>query len=267
MRKILTLLSAAVLIASCAGSETVREANYAKAPRFQALIYYTDHAEEDHVVFAHQAIDYFFKLTEGDGFRFDTTSTLATYTAEQLAAYNALIMVDDMPHSPAERQLFEDYMEHGGGWMGIHVAAYNDKDTHWPWFLSFLGGGVFKCNCWPPQPALAVVDKPRHPVTKNLPHEFVLPASEFYQWDPEPRKNKDIEVLLSLSPKNYPIGLKDVVYGGDWPVVWTNKNYRMIYLNMGHGDELFTEATQKLLYINALRWIISRDPAGNPFDK
>ena len=64
----------------------------------------------------------------------------------------------------------------------------------------------------------------------------MLPASEFYQWTPEPRSNPDIKVLMSLSPKNYPIGLKDIVYGGDWPVVWTNTKYRMIYLNMGHGD-------------------------------
>lgn len=68
--------------------------------------------------------------------------------------------------------------------------------------LDFLGGGVFKCKNWPPQPALAVVDDSSHPVTKNLPKEFVLPASE-----------------------------------------------------------------QNLLFVNALRWIVSRDPAGNPFDR
>jgi len=41
----------------------------------------------------------------------------------------------------------------------------------------------------------------------------------------------------------------------------------MIYLNMGHGDEEYIDATQQLLFINALRWIVSRDPEGNPFDK
>ena len=57
------------------------------------------------------------------------------------------------------------------------------------------------------------------------------------------------------------------MYGGDWPVVWTNLNYRMIYLNMGHGDECFSEATQNLLFVNAFRWIVSRDPSGNPLDR
>ena len=93
------------------------------------------------------------------------------------------------------------------------------------------------------------------------------PASEFYQWQKEPRENPDVEVLLTLSARNYPIGLKDIIYGGDFPVVWTNRNYRMLYINMGHGDEQFEDATEKLLFVNALRWIVSCDPAGNPFDR
>ena len=76
-------------------------------------------------------------------------------------------------------------MENGGGWVGFHAAAYNDKNTHWPWFVKFLGGGVFYCNNWPPQPVLVEVDNEEHPVTKNLPASFVAPASEWYQWTPE----------------------------------------------------------------------------------
>ena len=77
--------------------------------------------------------------------------------------------------------------------------------------------GVFYCNNWPPQPVLVEVDNEEHPVTKNLPASFVAPASEWYQWTPSPRQNKDVEVLLSLSPKNYPLGIKDVVNFGDFP--------------------------------------------------
>lgn len=220
--------------------------------RFKALIYYTDYAEEAHVQFSHQLIAFMEKLTVGNGFIVDTTTSL---TARKLADYDLVIWSNAAPQSARERELFREYMENGGGWIGFHAAAYNDRDTKWPWFLQFIGGGVFKCNNWPPQPALVLTDTQEHPVTRNLPHEFVIPASEYYQWAPEPRQNPDIEVLLSLSPKNYPIGLKDIVYGGDWPLVWTNRKYRMIYLNMGHGDEEFTDATQNLLFINALRWI------------
>ena len=267
MKHLLILLFTACTLLTYAQVPEGYPANYAKAPRFKALIYYTQHAEEAHVQFAEQATTFFKKLNYGDGFVLDITTDFSKYPYEKLKEYNVIIMLNTSPNTKAERDAFEQYMENGGGWVGFHAAAYNDKNTHWPWFVKFLGGGVFYCNNWPPQPALVEVDNEEHPVTKNLPASFVAPASEWYQWTPSPRQNKDVEVLLSLSPKNYPLGIKDVVNFGDFPIVWSNKNYRMIYLNMGHGDEEFIDGTQNLLLVNAFRWVVSKDKSGNPFLK
>ena len=242
-------------------------ANYARAPRFRALVHYEPGAEEAHVQFDKQAIEFFHKLTYGEGWLMDVTTSLADYPYEKLKDYSIIISLNASPGGKAQREAFEQYMENGGGWMGFHASAYNDKNTHWPWLNEFLGCGAFYCNNWPPQPALMECDTQEHPVTCTLPPSFVAPASEFYQWNPSPRKNPDVEVLLSISRKMYPFGLKDVVKWGDFPIVWTNKKYRMIYLNMGHGDEGFIDATQNLLFVNAFRWVVSRDPKGNPFQK
>lgn len=267
MKHLLILLFTACTLLTYAQVPEGYPANYAKAPRFKALIYYTQHAEEAHVQFAEQATTFFKKLNYGDGFVLDITTDFSKYPYEKLKEYNVIIMLNTSPNTKAERDAFEQYMENGGGWVGFHAAAYNDKNTHWPWFVKFLGGGVFYCNNWPPQPVLVEVDNEEYPVTKNLPASFVAPASEWYQWTPSPRQNKDVEVLLSLSPKNYPLGIKDVVNFGDFPIVWSNKNYRMIYLNMGHGDEEFIDGTQNLLLVNAFRWVVSKDKSGNPFLK
>ena len=267
MKHLFILLFTACTLLTYAQVPEGYPANYAKAPRFKALIYYTQHAEEAHVQFAEQATTFFKKLNYGDGFVLDITTDFSKYPYEKLKEYNVIIMLNTSPNTKAERDAFEQYMENGGGWVGFHAAAYNDKNTHWPWFVKFLGGGVFYCNNWPPQPVLVEVDNEEHPVTKNLPASFVPPASEWYQWTPSPRQNKDVEVLLSLSPKNYPLGIKDVVNFGDFPIVWSNKNYRMIYLNMGHGDEEFIDGTQNLLLVNAFRWVVSKDKSGNPFLK
>ena len=267
MKHLLILLFTACTLLTYAQVPEGYPANYAKAPRFKALIYYTQHAEEAHVQFAEQATTFFKKLNYGDGFVLDITTDFSKYPYEKLKEYNVIIMLNTSPNTKAERDAFEQYMENGGGWVGFHAAAYNDKNTHWPWFVKFLGGGVFYCNNWPPQPVLVEVDNEEHPVTKNLPASFVAPASEWYQWTPSPRQNKDVEVLLSLSPKNYPLGIKDVVNFGDFPIVWSNKNYIMIYLNMGHGDEEFIDGTQNLLLVNAFRWVVSKDKSGNPFLK
>ena len=42
-------------------------ANYARAPRFKALLHYEPGAEEAHVQFDKQAIQFFHKLTYGEG--------------------------------------------------------------------------------------------------------------------------------------------------------------------------------------------------------
>ena len=267
MKHLLILLFTACTLLTYAQVPEGYPANYAKAPRFKALIYYTQHAEEAHVQFAEQATTFFKKLNYGDGFVLDITTDFSKYPYEKLKEYNVIIMLNTSPNTKAERDAFEQYMENGGGWVGFHAAAYNDKNTHWPWYVKFLGGGVEYCNKSHPTPVLDEIDIEVHPVTKNLPASFVAPASEWYQWTPSPRQNKDVEVLLSLSPKNYPLGIKDVVNFGDFPIVWSNKNYRMIYLNMGHGDEEFIDGTQNLLLVNAFRWVVSKDKNGDPFLK
>ena len=240
----------------------VRKASYAgKTPRFRALLYYSERVEEAHRVFALQAVDFFRDLTVGRGFILDVDTKMP----EDLSPYDVIIMPDAAPSQPEERLRFERYMEDGGGWVGFHGAGYNDASTGWDWFRDFLGGVRFLCNNWPPQPGLMRVESRTHPVTRNLPERFVAPASEFYQWQPDPRTQPGIQVLVSLAPENFPMGLKDVVFGGDFPIVWTNRNYRMIYLNMGHGGACFSDATQNLLFVNALRWVVSMSPDGDPF--
>ena len=243
-------------------AKAVRPASYAGSqPRFRALLYYSEQVEEAHLDFTRQAITFFRELAFGRGFILD----LATSLPEDLEPYDVIIMPDVAPSQPAERSRFERYMEAGGGWVGFHGAGYNDLSSNWDWFRNFLGGGRFLCNNWPPQSALMEVESRTHPVTRNLPQQFVAPESEYYQWDPDPRSNPSVQVLVSLSEANFPFGIKDVVFGGDFPVVWTNRDYRMIYLNMGHGSHCFSDATQNLLFVNALRWVVSQSSKGDPF--
>jgi uncharacterized protein len=242
-------------------------AAFSQFPRFKVLAFYSTNVEYDHVLFARDAIKFFNELTEGNGFVFDTTSNMDDLNEAKLKNYQLIIMLNDFPHTQIQREAFKKYMENGGGWLGFHVAAYNDETTNWPWLLEFLGGGIFYRNSWPPLPAKLTVDDPAHPVTKGLPQSFISPANEWYQWKPSPRERKNIKVLVSLSPDNYPLGLKDIVPDGDFPVVWTNTDFRMIYLNMGHGTHIFSDVTQNRLIIGALRWVVASDKRGNVFEK
>src|SRR5271155_2697590 len=223
--------------------------------RFQVIAFYSASAEPDHVRFAEDALKFFSALATRDDFTFDSTDDWANLNASYLKKYQVVIWLNDAPTNAEQRLAFQQSIEAGGAWLGFHAAGYNDKDTNWPWFVDFLGGGVFHINSWPPLPAKLVIDDRTHPVTRGIPDAYESPANEWYVWKPSPRLNKDVRVLVTFDPSNYPLGLKDVLTGSDLPVVWTNTKYKMIYMNMGHGDKIFTSPIQNKLIENAANWL------------
>ena len=224
----------------------------------RVLVFYMDKGEPDHVEFARQALRFLRDHASKDKLQFESTTNWKDLNEANLKSVRLVIWLNSFPTTAEARSAFEQYMEGGGGWLAFHVSAYNDSDTHWPWFVKFLGGGVFNGNNWPPLTAKLNVDAPGHPVTRQLPLSFTAPSNEWYIWKPSPRENPEVQVLLTLDAKNYPMGLKDTITAGDLPVVWTNKRYRMVYMNMGHGDKIFVSEVQNRLIENSLLWL-SRD--------
>jgi uncharacterized protein len=231
---------------------------HAQQRTFHVLALYSTNVEADHVLFAEQALQFFEKAASKDHFDFKSSTNWDDLNDPSLGRYQVVLWLNASPVTEQQRTSFQRYMEHGGGWLGFHAAGYNDESTHWPWYVDFLGA-VFYGNSWPPLPAKLVVDDNTHLVTRNLPASFTSPANEWYIWKPDPRANKDIKVLLTLDPSNYPLGLKDTIIGGDLPVVWTNTRYKMVYMNMGHGDRIFDNPTQNLLFENTLLWLGGRN--------
>jgi uncharacterized protein len=189
----------------------------AQAKTKHVLAFYSATVERDHVVFAEMAVKFFAADAKVHGYEFSSTTNWNDLNVAQLKDVQVMLWLNDSPHTPSQRAAFENYMEHGGGWMGFHAAAYNDESTGWLWFVNFLGGTVFFGNNWPPA----------------------------------------VKVFLTLAPSNYPLGLKDTIEAGDVPVVWSNKHYRMIYMNMGHGDKIFDSTEQNRCFEDALASLLA----------
>lgn len=223
-------------------------------PKFRVLAFYSTVVESDHVDFARDCISFYTQLAAEQNFMFEVTTDWKKLNPGNLRNYQVVMWINDFPQDEAQRKTFEDFMENGGAWMGYHVSGYNDGTTKWPWIVNFLGA-TFYNNNWPPLPAKLIVDDNTHPATRSLPKSYVAPITEWYGWKPNPRDNKNIKVLLTMDPSNYPFGKKDVIRGGDIPVVWTNTRYRMIYLNMGHGDMVFKSPLQNKMFSDALFWL------------
>ena len=164
----------------------------------------------------------------------------------------------DFELSPAQQEAFQRYMEHGGAWLGFHVAGFNTRGSRWTWFRDFLGGASFGVNSWPPLPANVIVEDAENPITRGIPKTFVAPANEWYSWRPSPRLDPHVRVLVTLYPAQFPLGIKGLITSKDRdvPVVWTNTRFKMLYMNMGHGDKIFASPVQNRLLENGILWLL-----------
>jgi len=225
----------------------------------KVLLFFSLNVEADHVLFAVDALRFFAEQADRHNFRVEATSNWSDMNEKNLEQYKFIVWLNAIPPS-AQQPAFEKYMESGGGWLGFHVAAYNDRNSRWTWFKKFIGGGAFGVNNWPPLPARVIVDAPDSPVARDIPKNFQAPVNEWYSWRPSPRLDPDIRVLLTLDPAQYPIGIKSLITSKDpdVPVVWTNTRYRMLYMNMGHGDKIFVSPVQNRLFENGILWLLGK---------
>ena len=178
-------------------------------------------------------------------FTYDSTSNWAKLNIDTLSRYNAVIFLDTRPEEPAQRVAFERYMEIGGGWMGFHFSAFaltpSAYNQDWDWYHNkFLGSGQYVSNTWRPTSAYLKIENAKHLVTKGLPHVIKASPNEWYRWEHDLRKNPDLSILLSIDSSSFPLGTgpkqSEIWHSGYYPVVWTNKKYKMVYFNMGHND-------------------------------
>ncbi len=243
---------------------------------FKVIAFYTAREDQAHISFVHEANTWFPKVAAENHFTYDSTNNWKNLNAAFLAGYQVIIFLDTRPEDPAQRKAFEQYMKSGGGWMGFHFSGFaltpSAYPQNWDWYHNeFLGSGSYVSNTWRPTPAvLRVMDK-SHPVTRNLPDTFRSSASEWYRWSNDLRSNPEIDILLAIDSTSFPLGtgpkLHEIWHSGFYPVVWTNKKYRMVYFNMGHNDidyehhtnqqlsQTFSSAGENSLILNTLFWL------------
>lgn len=247
-----------------------------QSPQFKAIAFFTAKNDRAHISFVQEANRWFPKMAATYHFTYDTTSNWNNLNTTFLSKYQVVVFLDTRPEAPDQRAAFQKYMENGGAWMGFHFAAFaltpSAYPQNWDWYHNeFLGSGQYKSNTWRPTSAILRVEDRKHPATKKLPQTFKSAPNEWYRWEKDLRTNSDIDILLSIDSTSFPLGTgpkpHEIWHSGYYPVVWTNKKYRMLYLNMGHNDidyehktnkELsftFDNETQNKLIINSLLWL------------
>jgi hypothetical protein len=249
------------------------------APPFNVIAFYTGKEDLAHISFVHEANQWFPKMAAQYHFKYEATTNWNDLNAAFLSHYQVVLFLDTRPEAPAQRKAFQDYMEHGGAWIGFHFAGFAMSSSgvlpDWDWYHNqFLGAGEYAGNTWRPTSAILRVENTNHPAVKRLPQTFKAAPNEWYRWERDLRTNSNIQILLSIDPASFPLGTgpkqDEIWHSGYYPVVWANRNYRMLYVNMGHNDMdyehkfdntsktlsfTFDNEIQNRLIVDALLWL------------
>jgi hypothetical protein len=223
---------------------------------FKVIGFFTAKNDRAHISFVHEANKWFALQATLNHFIYDSTNDWNDLNTNFLSSYQVVIFLDTRPEAPEQRIAFEKYMKSGGAWMGFHFAAFaltpSAYPQNWDWYHNqFIGAGQYKSNTWRPTSAILHVEDSLHPVTKGMTSTFISSPNEWYRWENDLRKNPDIDILLAIDSSSFPVGTgpkpNEIWHSGYYPVVWTNKKYKMLYMNMGHNDIDYEGGTNKEL--------------------
>lgn len=229
--------------------------NKKEKAKFKVIAFYTAKNDQAHISFVHEANKWFPKVAEENHFEYDSTSNWDNLNAQFLAKYQVVLFLDTRPETSSQREAFQKYMENGGGFIGFHFSAFALNDSsyaqNWDWYHNtFLGSGEYGSNTWRPTSAILRIEN-QDPITKNIPKTFKSQPNEWYRWSNDLTKNPDIKILLVIDESSFPLGTgpkaHEIWHSGYYPVVWTNKKYKMLYVNMGHNDIDYEHGTNKSL--------------------
>ena len=247
--------------------------------RPKVIAFYTAKNDLAHISFVNEALPWFAKQGDENGFEFYSTSVWEEMHVENLSNYQLVVFLDTRPELPEQREVFESYMKKGGAWLGFHFSAFaltpSDFPQDWDWYHEeFLGSGQYSGNTWRPTSAILKVEQPSHDIFESISATFKAAPNEWYRWEHDLRTNPDIQILASIDPSSFPLGtgpkVHEVWNQGYYPVIWRNKNYKMIYFNMGHNDmdyeggsnetlsSTFSSTNQEHVILNSILWLINK---------
>lgn len=171
------------------------------------------------------------------GFSIVFSEDSSIFTTANLAHYDAVIflMTTGEIFDMSQEAAFQQYIESGGGFVGIHSAS--DTMYNWPWYGRLVGSfnNVFNKHSTI-QPAVLHVEDPNTPSTDMLP-VYWWRTDEWYNFAINPRPT--VHVLLTVDERTYTGG----IMGPDHPISWYQAfdGGRSWYTAMGHTVETYTE--------------------------
>jgi type 1 glutamine amidotransferase len=174
------------------------------------------------------------KLGQEHDFDVDTTTDATKFTYDNLKQYKAVIFLSTTGDvlNDAEKAEFIKYIQHGGGFVGVHSAT--DTEYNWPWYGNLVGA-YFRNHPDHQQEAVLHIVDPNFIATKGLPSEWKR-LDEWYnfKWIAP-----NLHVLITIDEKTYTGGNN----GDNHPMSWYHEydGGRAFYTALGHTDASYSD--------------------------
>jgi type 1 glutamine amidotransferase len=204
----------------------------------------------------------FAALAKDNGWSVFATENGAAFTPAILARFDAVVFnnVSGDVFIADQRAALRQFIENGGGFVGIHGSG-GDMSYAWQWYVESLIGGQFIGHPMDPQFQLATVriETQAHSATAGLPATWQR-TDEWYSFAKSPRK-PGVTVLATLDEATYsPKGFfgTDLKMGKDHPIAWAHcqGKGRTFYSALGHTPASYSEANYRAMLLGATRWAL-----------
>lgn len=195
-------------------------------------------------------------LARENGWSMQVTDKGGAIRPEVLARYDLVVWnnISGDALTLTQRKALRTWIEHGGGFVGIHGAA-GDPATFWDWYTDTLVGARFLGHPANPQfrPAKLHVEAKDDPIMRGIPPEFSM-TDEWYSFPVNPRQ-RGVKVLVTLDEATY-APPPNLAMGADHPIAWKHcvGKGRSFYSAIGHPPSSFADANYRRILTQAILW-------------
>jgi type 1 glutamine amidotransferase len=197
-----------------------------------------------------EGIEAFQRLGIENDINIVVTEDSSMFVPDTLQRYAAVVFLNTTGNvlSTAQEDAFKNYINHGGGFMGVHAAA--DCEYGWPWYGQLVGA-YFKSHPKQQNAKLNVVDR-TNIATKQLPELW----ERYDEWYNYKSLEPDIHVLVKLDEKSYTGGEN----GDNHPISWYHDfdGGRSFYTGLGHTKESYKEPLLLKHLLGGLKYAIGK---------
>jgi type 1 glutamine amidotransferase len=216
--------------------------------------------DEPSLAAARQALG---EMAKARGWQIVFTDRAGVMNPADLARFAAVVWnnVSGDALTVPQRAAFRNYVEGGGGFVGIHGAG-GDPKFFWDWYADTLVGARFTGHPANPQFQTATVriaDR-RSRIGTGVPAQWPL-LEEWYSFDRNPADGGAI-IVATIDEKDYsPVGFNGVNLAmGIHPVAWRKfvGDGRSFYTAIGHRPENYRNAEVFRLLANGIAWAMGK---------